>query len=159
MPAYLEWVRQFCLSLPHTTEKVRWGSNLLFCVGEKMFCVANMEPGEGETTIAFKCTDEKFTELIEIEGIVPAPYMARNKWVAFTEITAVRQPEIRELIQQSHAMVFAKLPKGVQSELTGAGIQRSEKKRKVEKSHSAGKKTSQEKKRSAAARKTARKKK
>lgn len=155
MPAYLEWVRQFCLSLPHTSEKVRWGNNLLFCVGGRMFCVANMEPAEGDTTIALKCTDEKFTELIEIEGIIPAPYMARNKWVAFTEITALRQPEIRELIQESHAIIYARLPKGVRSELAGAGIQRSKKKRKTKNSQSAEKKTS----RSAAGKKTARKKK
>ncbi|HEX2327702.1 MAG TPA: MmcQ/YjbR family DNA-binding protein [Candidatus Angelobacter sp.] len=117
MPAYLDWVREFCLSLPHATERVQWGHDLLFCVGGKMFCVANMEPGEGQTTIAFKCTDETFAELIEIEGIIPAPYMARNKWVAFTDVNALRQPVIKDLIQQSHAMVIAKLPKKMQSEL------------------------------------------
>ncbi len=158
MPAYLEWVRSFCLSLPHATEKVQWGHDLLFCVGGKMFCVANMEPREGQTTIAFKCTDEKFAELIEVEGIIPAPYMARNKWVAFTEITALRQPEIRDLLQESHAMVFAKLPKGVQADLAGAGIQHFKKKSKKKKTRSAGKKRSVRKKRSAVRKTTAKKK-
>lgn len=159
MPAYLDWVREFCLSLPHATEKVQWGHDLLFCIAGKMFCVANMEPREGQTTIAFKCTDEKFAELIEIEGIIPAPYMARNKWVAFTEITALRQPEIRELIQESHAMIFAKLPKGVQAELTGAGPRQAKKKVRKKKATSAKKKTSAAKKRSVAAKKSAKKKK
>ncbi len=159
MPAYLEWVREFCLSLPHATEKVQWGDNLLFCVGGKMFCIASMEPSDGQTTIAFKCTDEKFAELIEIEGIIPAPYMARNKWVAFTEITALRQPEIRELIKHSHAMVFAKLPKGLQAELTGTGIQQARKKTQKKKARSAAKKKSARKKRSAVRKKPAKKKK
>ena len=78
MAAYIDWVRQFCLSLPHTTEKVRWEHNLLFCIGDKMFCVANLEPGMGPSKISFKCSPEKFAELVEIEGIIPTPYSARH---------------------------------------------------------------------------------
>jgi len=78
MPSYIDWVRAFCLTLPHTTEDVQWEHNLLFRIAGKMFCVANMEPQLVPTKIAFKCTPEKFAELVEIEGIIPAPYMART---------------------------------------------------------------------------------
>lgn len=117
MASYVEWVRSFCLSLPHTTEKVQWVHDLLFCVGGKIYCIANLEPGLTPTKVAFKCTPEKFSELIELEHIIPAPYMARNHWVAFTEMDALRPPETKELIQRSYQLVLEKLPKKLQAEL------------------------------------------
>ncbi len=118
MASYIDWVRAFCLTLPHTTEDVQWEHDLLFRIAGKMFCVANMEPELVPTKIAFKCTPEKFAELVEIEGIIPAPYMARNYWVAMIEMDALRQPEIKELIQNSYRLVLAKLPKKKQAELS-----------------------------------------
>jgi len=118
MSSYIDWVRGCCLALPHATEDVQWEHDLLFRIAGKMFCVANLEPGIGPTKIAFKCTPEKFAELVEIEGIIPAPYMARNHWVAMIEMDALRQPEIRELIQASYQMILEKLPKRKQAELS-----------------------------------------
>ena len=117
MPSYLDWVRAFCLSLPHATEDVQWEHDLLFRSAGKMFCVANLEPGMSPTKIAFKCTPEKFAELVEIDGIIPAPYMARNHWVAMFDMNALRHPEIKELVEESYRMILAKLPKKTQSEL------------------------------------------
>lgn len=117
MPSYIDWVRTFCLSLPHATEKIQWTHNLLFCIAGKMFCIANLEPGLSPTRIAFKCTPEKFAELVEIEGIIPAPYMARNHWVAFTEMDALRQLEIKELIEASYHLVHGKLPRKLRGQL------------------------------------------
>jgi predicted DNA-binding protein (MmcQ/YjbR family) len=119
MASYLEWVRQFCLLLPHTTEKVRWEHNLLFCIGEKMYCVANLEPGNGPSKIAFRCTPEIFAELVEMEGIIPAPYMARNHWVSVTEMESFRQAELKEHIRSSYQLVLGKLPKKMQAKLSG----------------------------------------
>jgi predicted DNA-binding protein (MmcQ/YjbR family) len=117
MASYIDWVRAFCLSLPHATEDVQWEHNLLFRIAGKMFCIANLEPGISPTKIAFKCTPEKFAELVEIGGIIPAPYMARNHWVAMIEINALRQPEIKELIRESYQMILEKLPKKKQAAL------------------------------------------
>ena len=117
MHSYLDWVRAFCLSLPHATEDVQWEHNLLFRIAGKMFCIANLEPAVSPTKICFKCAPEKFAELLEVEGIIPAPYMAKNHWVAMVEINALRQPEIKELIQSSYQMILEKLPKKAQSEL------------------------------------------
>jgi predicted DNA-binding protein (MmcQ/YjbR family) len=119
MASYLDWVRQFCLSLPHTTEKVRWEHNLLFCIGDRMYCVANLEPGMGLGKIAFKCTPEIFAELVEVEGIIPAPYMARNHWVSVTDMEPFRQSELKEHLQNSYQLVLGKLPKKTQAKLTG----------------------------------------
>jgi predicted DNA-binding protein (MmcQ/YjbR family) len=117
MISYVDWVRAFCLSLPHATEDVQWEHNLLFRIAGKMFCIANLEPGISPTKIAFKCAPEKFAELVEIEGIIPAPYMARNHWVAMIEMDALRQPEVKELIQSSYQLILEKLPKKKQVDL------------------------------------------
>jgi predicted DNA-binding protein (MmcQ/YjbR family) len=115
MAAYIDWVRQFCLSLPHTTEKVRWEHNLLFCIGDKMFCVANLEPGMGPSKISFKCSPEKFAELLEIEGIIPTPYSARHHWVSLTEADTLRQSETQALIREAYEIVRGNLPRKLQS--------------------------------------------
>jgi len=119
MASYIDWIRSFCLSLPHATEDVQWEHDLLFRIAGKMFCVANMEPGLSPTKIAFKCTPERFAELVEIEGIIPAPYMARNHWVAIIELDALRRPELEELIRNSYQLVREKLPKKTLAELEG----------------------------------------
>jgi predicted DNA-binding protein (MmcQ/YjbR family) len=122
MPSYLDSVRAFCLSLPHATEDVQWEHNLLFRIAGKMFCIANLEPAVSPTKICFKCTPEKFAELVEIDGIIPAPYMARNHWVAMLEMDALRQPEIKELIQASYQMILEKLPRKTQADLQSKPI-------------------------------------
>src|SRR5438445_13111316 len=117
MFSYVDWVRTCCLALPHATEDVQWEHNLLFRIAGKMFCIANLEPGISPTKIAFKCTPEKFAELVEIEDIIPAPYMERNHWVAMIEMEALRPAEIKELIQSSYQLILEKLPKNKQAAL------------------------------------------
>lgn len=117
MESYLEWARRFCLSLPHVTEKVRWEHNLLFCIGEKMFCVANLEPAMSPGRISFKCTPEEFAELVEVEGVIPAPYAARNHWVSVLDMNALRRAELEQLIHHSYALVLERLPKKTQAAL------------------------------------------
>ena len=117
MTSYLDWIRPFCLSLPHATEDVQWEHDLLFRIAGKMFCVANLEPGLSRTKIAFKCTPEAFAELVELEGIIPAPYMARNHWVAIQEMDSLRRSDLEELVRNSYRLVLQKLPKKTQAAL------------------------------------------
>jgi predicted DNA-binding protein (MmcQ/YjbR family) len=131
MASYIDWVRAFCLTLPHVTEDVQWEHDLLFRIAGKMFCVANMEPQLVPTKIAFKCTPEKFAELVEIEGIIPAPYMARNHWVAIIEIDALRQAEIKELLREAYRLVLEKLPKRKQAEFGATASEKSATAKKV----------------------------
>ena len=105
----LDSIRRFCMSLPHATENVQWGDDLVFKVGGKMFAVANLNRTQ-TNKVSFKCTPEKFAELTEIPGIIPAPYSARYHWVSVQTDDALRVSEMEELIRQSHEMVFAKLP-------------------------------------------------
>ena len=110
----IEWVRNFCLSLPKTTEDVKWGNDLCFLIAGKMFCVT----GTGaEMMASFKCDEEDFNELCEREGIIPAPYMARNKWVQVQKNSALTKSEWAHYIKKSYGLVASKLPKKTQKEL------------------------------------------
>ena len=110
-----EWVRRYCLSLPHVTEQVQWKIDLVFKIGGKMFATLMLEPGP--VCLAFKCTPEDFDDLIECPGIIPAPYIARAKWVALESFDAMPRKELEPRLRQTYDMIFAKLPKKTQREL------------------------------------------
>ena len=112
----IESVRKFCLSLPHADEKVQWGNDLLFRIGEKMFAVAALEPSHG-VALSFKCTPEKFAELVEQQGIIPAPYMARHYWVGLERFDALPDRELKPLLKNAYQMVLEKLPRKAQAAL------------------------------------------
>jgi predicted DNA-binding protein (MmcQ/YjbR family) len=111
----IETLRRYCLSLPYATEGIQWGSDLLFRIGGKMFAVVALELTP--TNISFKCTPEEFAELTERQGIIPAPYMARNHWVMIESLDVLSRAELKRLIKDSYGMVAAKLPKKVQAQL------------------------------------------
>jgi len=111
----VEWLRKVCLSLPHTTEQVQWGNDLLFKVHGKMFAIAPLEPAP--VCLSFKCSDEAFAELTERPDIIPAPYLARAKWVALEKREAIARAELAELLRISYELVLAKLPKKLRNSL------------------------------------------
>jgi predicted DNA-binding protein (MmcQ/YjbR family) len=112
----IEEIRAFCLSLPFATEDVKWGNDLAFCVGKKMFTVVGLEMAEN-CSISFKCTPEKFAELIEQDGIIPAQYVARYHWVTIQKLDALKLQELQDLIKQSYQLVWGKLPKNLKLQL------------------------------------------
>ena len=113
----IEKVREFCLSLPAATEDVKWGNDLTLCIGGKMFAVLNLAEGQ-QTTVSFKCTPENFAELIEREGVIPAPYVARYHWVSLERFDALEEKELKNLIKNSYEMVLEKLPRKIKTQLT-----------------------------------------
>jgi len=104
----IEQLRKFCLSFPGATEDIKWGADLCFSVGAKMFCVTGADAVNG--TLSLKCTPEKFDELIERDGIDPAAYVGRYKWVHIADLAAVTPDELKSLIEKSYQLVFDKLP-------------------------------------------------
>ena len=50
-------------------------------------------------------------ELLEIEGISPAPYVGRYKWVTLANSNVLSADELESLIRQSYELVAAKAPK------------------------------------------------
>jgi predicted DNA-binding protein (MmcQ/YjbR family) len=123
----IESVRKFCLSLPQVDEKVQWENDLLFRIGGKMFAVVALEPSHG-VLMSFKCTPEKFAELIEHDGIIPAPYVARYHWVAFERFDVLPDRELKELLTKAYQLVREKLPKKIKDSLEG-GVKTERRKR------------------------------
>jgi len=112
----IESIREYCLSLPHVTERVQWGNDLLFCIGEKMFAVAGLDPKYG-VKLSFKCTPERFAELIEEDGIIPAPYVARYHWVGLERLDALSARELKAQLKIAYELIRDKLPKKVRDKL------------------------------------------
>ncbi len=111
-----EWVRSYCMSLPHTTEQLLWKIDLVFKIGGKMFATLVLEPHP--VCLAFKCTPEDFDELIERPGIIPAPYCRAQKWVALESFDAMQRKELEPRLKLAYELIFAKLPKKTQRELS-----------------------------------------
>lgn len=109
-----ETLRAFCLAFPGATEEVQWGHDLLFKVGGKTFVFAGFEP---PFAISIKCSDDDFADLIEREGIIPAPYLARNKWVMFESLTVLSRSEMEKYIRKSYDAIVSNLSKRVQASL------------------------------------------
>ena len=112
----IEQVQAHCLSFPHVTEVVLWGNDLVFKIGGKMFAVIGLDAAS-DHCMSFKCTPEKFAELIEQDGIAPAPYVARYHWVALERFTALSEKELKSLLRTAYDLVLEKLPKKLRGQL------------------------------------------
>jgi len=117
----VERARGFLLGLPHAVETMQWGDNLVFWVGDKavggkMFCLLNLDAG-AHGVVSYSAGPERFAELVELEGIVPAPYMARIHWVAVERWDVLRNTEWESELRAAHAITLGKLPKGVREVL------------------------------------------
>lgn len=109
-----EKLRAYCLSFPGATEGIKWEDHLCFMVGEKMFLITGMTDN---SSVSLKASDEDFEALTERESIIPAPYMARNKWVNVQKRSALKAKEWEHYIRQSYELIRSKLPKKLQKEL------------------------------------------
>ncbi len=69
-------LRKYCATLPGATMDIKWGADECHCVGRKMFAVFLVERAKGRS-VSFECYPERFLELTDVPGIVPAPYLAR----------------------------------------------------------------------------------
>ncbi|MGB7467168.1 MAG: MmcQ/YjbR family DNA-binding protein [Candidatus Acidiferrum sp.] len=114
----IDQLREICLSFGGATEQIQWGDDLVFKVAGKMFAVTPLVPGYN--WLALKASPEGFAELTERPGIVPAPYLARAKWVAIETPNVLDAAEVATLLQTSYDLVVAKLPRRTQENLASA---------------------------------------
>ena len=104
----IDTVREICKGLPSVTEGIKWGNDLCFMIGEKMFCVALLNT---PIKVSFKVKDEEFDEMINTDGIIPAPYGARHKWILVENTAVFNKKKWEHYIIQSYNLVKAKLSK------------------------------------------------
>ena len=124
-----ERARVFLLTLPHVvetgSETRRWGDKLVFRVGAqtdsgKMFAQIDFAE-DGRAVLSFAAGPERFRELVEREGVIPAPYRARIHWVALEHWGVSRRGELEELLRHAHVLTYAKLPKRTRNRLAASG--------------------------------------
>lgn len=108
-------LKKFLLSLPAATMNVQWVEDEVYKVGGKMFAVRWLKG----TTLSFKASDNSFEILTQTEGIIPAPYLARAKWVKLDRLDRLTDSELKGYLTRAHAMVTASLPKKIQRQLLG----------------------------------------
>jgi predicted DNA-binding protein (MmcQ/YjbR family) len=114
----VDQLREICLSFAGATEQIQWGDDLVFKVAGKMFAVTPLVPGYN--WLSLKASPESFVELTERPGIIPAPYLARAKWVAIETPNVLDAPEVATLLRTSYDLVVEKLPRKARETLASA---------------------------------------
>ena len=109
--------RALSATLPAATEDVKWGADLVHSVGGKMFVVYLLDEQGVARSCSFKVDDDRFLELTAVPGVMPAPYLARAKWVQVKLPHGLVAADLDALIRRSHALVAAGLTKKLQREL------------------------------------------
>src|SRR5688572_3979938 len=108
-------LREICLMFPGVTEDIKWGDHLCFNIGGKMFLVT--APDNVPVSASFKVSDEDFETLPNRPGFIPAPYMARNKWIFVDDINRFSKKEWEKYMKQSYNLIASKLPLRLQKEI------------------------------------------
>ncbi len=109
-------LQALCGDWPGVTCDIKWGADLVLSVGGKMFAVTPSDGSEGGR-LSFKVADERFLELTDQPGIMPAPYMARAHWISITAPQRFTTAELEVFIRDAYVLVRAKLTKKLQAEL------------------------------------------
>ena len=109
-------IEKFCLSLPAATLSIQWGSDRVYKVGGKMFAVMG-PPEMRPQTLSFKAGDTSFDILTKAKNIIPAPYLARAKWVNLQKLDALNTKEMKAYLTRAHAIVAQGLTRKAKIEL------------------------------------------
>ncbi|WP_093185429.1 MmcQ/YjbR family DNA-binding protein [Pseudovibrio sp. Tun.PSC04-5.I4] len=111
----------YCKSLIGTTNVVQWGNASVWKVGGKIFAICSNwgDEVEGSTgiKISFKCSELSYQILTEQDGIIPAPYLARAKWVQIETSVAMEDQDIKNYVREAHSIIARKLTKKLQREI------------------------------------------
>ena len=129
-----ERLRAYLLTLPHVAETMQWGANLVFWVGDKaiggkVFALINLDEPPGPAAgmphllLSYAVGPERYAELLERDGLVPAPYMARIHWVAAERWDVFSDAEWQRELRAAYEITLAKLPKKVRATLALPAVQ------------------------------------
>ena len=110
----IDFIRNLCSKFQLTTEDVKWENNLCFSVQKKLFCITDLD---GPFQASFKCDEEDFAKLTERENIIPAPYLARNKWVMVKDPGTLTTKEWEHFIRKGYELIASKLPRKIQQQI------------------------------------------
>lgn len=108
----IESAREYCLSLPLTTEDMAFGEGvLLFRLFKKIYACLSLD---GESYFALKCNPEYALELREYYSVIaPAYHWNKKYWNQLPLDGTLDSEFIKLLIRHSYAQIVAKLPKKI----------------------------------------------
>lgn len=101
------------LTLPAATLVRQWRDDSVAKVGGKIFCLLDSDGGD----VWLKVSEMSFELMTEMEGIRPAPYFARAKWVALSDQSGLSDADIRAYIVEAHRLIASKLSRKLRLEL------------------------------------------
>jgi predicted DNA-binding protein (MmcQ/YjbR family) len=112
----IEEYRDFCLSLPGTTEETPFGPDtLVFKVGGKIFALTNLQTFE---SFNVKCEPERAVELRErYDYVLPGFHMNKKHWNTVLVGSGGTDAQLRQWLTDSYQLIVAALPKAVRAEL------------------------------------------
>jgi predicted DNA-binding protein (MmcQ/YjbR family) len=110
----IEKLKTLCLELPSASMDVKWENDLCFVVADKMFCVCSLEP---PMKVSFKVPDQDFDDLCSTDSIMPAPYVARYKWVCVSDWDRFNDDEWAAYVRRSYDLIVSKLSKKIRQTL------------------------------------------
>ncbi len=113
----IEELRNICISLPHATEDIKYGTDLCFSIGKKIFCGTRIE---GPFRTGIKCDESDFANLVERENIVPIPRLSATCWIRIGKGNALSANEWNHYIKKSYILVMAGLPKKINQSIAKA---------------------------------------
>lgn len=100
-------LQQLAEGLAGVTTDIKWENHLCFNVGEKLFLITS--PDEVPVSASFKVSADRFEQITDREGVIPAPYLARYKWVQTDDIARFTHAEWNELVRESYTLIAAGL--------------------------------------------------
>ena len=114
----LEELREYCLSLPHVTEDMPFGEDILvFRICNRIFVLTSLE--SVPLRVSLKCDPERAIELREeFPNKIVAGYHLNKKHWNTVLLEGLPPVLIKEMIQHSYDQVLAKIPKKERELLT-----------------------------------------
>jgi len=114
----LEELRDYCLSLPHVTEDMPFGEDILvFRICNRIFVLTSLE--SVPLRVSLKCDPERAIELREeFPNKIVAGYHLNKKHWNTVLLEGLPPALIKEMIQHSYNQVLAKVPKKERELLT-----------------------------------------
>lgn len=111
----IEDISSICNGLKSVTTDIKWEDHLCFNIGGKMFFITSLDIKP--TTASFKVSNEDFEYLITQDGLKPAPYLGRYKWVHIDNINRLSKKEWENYIEKSYLLIASKFSKKKRIEL------------------------------------------
>lgn len=109
----------YCATLPAATRDIKWETHAVFSIDGRMFAMFTVDGVRLLDRLSMKVDDARFLELTDRDGIVPAPYLARARWVLIEGVGRLPGAEMKALLKDAHRVVAMKMSKARQRTLFG----------------------------------------